>query len=289
MSSATILVGLGAFLACAVEMVEALTIVLGVGTVRGWRSTLIGVGAAAVVLAVLVAALGPALQQIPIDDLRLRRRRAAARLRAAVAAQGDPALERLQAAARRGRGVPARAGRGRGGGRRAAGRARLVLVHGRLQGRPARGAGGRLHRDHVRKRAGPARPWRSSARSRRSWSSSSPACWRAARSQRVPENTIKFAVGLLLTSFGCFWGAEGAGADWPGDELSLLALIAFIGALLVAARAGAAAPAAGARAGRRRAHEVRAGLRPLLVGLHRRRRLDGRGGRRARARGCVRS
>jgi uncharacterized membrane protein len=47
--------------------------------------------------------------------------------------------------------------------------------------------------------------------------------------QRVPENTIKFAVGLLLTSFGCFWGAEGAGADWPGDELSLLALIAFIG------------------------------------------------------------
>jgi uncharacterized membrane protein len=47
--------------------------------------------------------------------------------------------------------------------------------------------------------------------------------------QRVPENTIKFAVGLLLTSFGCFWGAEGAGADWPGDELSLLALIAFVG------------------------------------------------------------
>ena len=48
--------------------------------------------------------------------------------------------------------------------------------------------------------------------------------------QRVPENTIKFAVGLLLTSFGCFWGAEGAGADWPGDELSLLGLIAFLGA-----------------------------------------------------------
>jgi uncharacterized membrane protein len=46
---------------------------------------------------------------------------------------------------------------------------------------------------------------------------------------RVPENTIKFAVGLLLTSFGCFWGAEGAGVDWPGDELSLLAVIAFFG------------------------------------------------------------
>jgi uncharacterized membrane protein len=44
---------------------------------------------------------------------------------------------------------------------------------------------------------------------------------------RVPENTIKFAVGLLLTSFGCFWGAEGAGVDWPGDEVSLLGVIAF--------------------------------------------------------------
>ena len=49
--------------------------------------------------------------------------------------------------------------------------------------------------------------------------------------ERVPENTIKFAVGLLLTSFGIFWAAEGAGVDWPGDELSLLAVIAFVGAL----------------------------------------------------------
>jgi uncharacterized membrane protein len=49
--------------------------------------------------------------------------------------------------------------------------------------------------------------------------------------ERVPENTIKFAVGLLLTSFGCFWGAEGAGADWPGDELSLLGVIGFLALL----------------------------------------------------------
>jgi uncharacterized membrane protein len=55
---------------------------------------------------------------------------------------------------------------------------------------------------------------------------------------RVPENTIKFVVGLLLTSFGCFWGAEGAGIDWPGDELSLLGVIAFFAALsLVLVRA----------------------------------------------------
>src|SRR5580765_4176172 len=71
MSTGTILIVAGAFLASAVEMVEALTIVLGVGVVRGWRSTLIGAGAAAAVLAVLVAALGPALGSIPIGGLRL--------------------------------------------------------------------------------------------------------------------------------------------------------------------------------------------------------------------------
>ena len=71
MSSGTILIALGAFFASAVEMVEALTIVLGVGIVRGWRSTLFGVSAAAVALTALVAALGPTLQVVPIDALRL--------------------------------------------------------------------------------------------------------------------------------------------------------------------------------------------------------------------------
>jgi len=70
-STSEILIVAGAFLACGVEMVEALTIVLGVGVVRGWRSTLIGVAAAVVVLGVLVAALGPALRSIPIGTLRL--------------------------------------------------------------------------------------------------------------------------------------------------------------------------------------------------------------------------
>src|SRR5262245_38122245 len=61
---------LGAFLASGVEMVEALTSVLGVGVVRGWRSPLWGVAAATLVLVVIVAALGPALGRIPIDSLR---------------------------------------------------------------------------------------------------------------------------------------------------------------------------------------------------------------------------
>src|SRR6476659_4055972 len=59
------------FLACAVEMVEALTIVLAVGVTRGWRSAIIGTAAALGALTVVVAALGPALAVLPIDSLRL--------------------------------------------------------------------------------------------------------------------------------------------------------------------------------------------------------------------------
>src|SRR5213078_1578192 len=46
--------------------------------------------------------------------------------------------------------------------------------------------------------------------------------------ERVPENAIKFAVGLLLTTFGTFWAAEGAGAHWPGGELALLGVLGFL-------------------------------------------------------------
>ena len=45
---------------------------------------------------------------------------------------------------------------------------------------------------------------------------------------RVPENTLKFIVGLLLTSFGIFWGGEGAGVEWPGGDVAILAIIGFV-------------------------------------------------------------
>jgi uncharacterized membrane protein len=59
---------------------------------------------------------------------------------------------------------------------------------------------------------------------------------------RVPENTLKFLVGVMLTSFGTFWGAEGAGAHWPGGDASLLGLIPTValfalGLVVVARRA----------------------------------------------------
>ena len=62
---------IAAFLASLVEFVEALTIVLAVGTVRGWRPALIGTGAGAVALVLLVGILGPALTSVPISILQL--------------------------------------------------------------------------------------------------------------------------------------------------------------------------------------------------------------------------
>ncbi len=64
---------------------------------------------------------------------------------------------------------------------------------------------------------------------------------------------MKFAVGIMLTSFGIFWATEGAGASWPGDDASLLGVLAFVvgsSAALVAGlrRQLAGSPAAGAEA-----------------------------------------
>ena len=71
MSGAEIGLSLSVFLACAVEAVEALTIVLAVGQTRSWPSALSGTGAALLVLVVIVAGLGAALTTLPIDELRM--------------------------------------------------------------------------------------------------------------------------------------------------------------------------------------------------------------------------
>jgi uncharacterized membrane protein len=227
-STNTILLILAAFLASAVEMVEALTIVLGVGLVRGWRSPLIGVAAATTALAVLVASLGRTLQLLPIGTLRLL-------VGALLLAFG---LQWLRKAILRSSGYKAlhdedeAFSREREQATTAAHEERagldwyaftvafkgvlleglevvfIVITFGTAQGRlglVVAGAGAALVLVVL---AGV-----------------------LARGPltRVPENSIKFAVGLLLTSFGCFWAAEGVGVHWPGDEVSLLGVIGFLG------------------------------------------------------------
>jgi uncharacterized membrane protein len=50
----------------------------------------------------------------------------------------------------------------------------------------------------------------------------------------VPENTLKFIVGIMLTSFGIFWGAEGAGVSWPGSDAALFGIVAATAIFAVA-------------------------------------------------------
>jgi uncharacterized membrane protein len=225
-SASTILIVLGAFLASAVEMVEALTIVLGVGVVRGWRSTLIGAGAAALVLAVLIAALGPALGHIPIGSLRLV---VGALLlafglqwlrKAILRASGYKALHDEDESFREGREQAAAAGDEQRAGLdwysftvafkgvllEGLEVVFIVIAFGSAQRHLGLAVAGAAAALVVVVIAG---------------------VLAKGPLSRVPENTIKFVVGLLLTSFGCFWAAEGAGVDWPGDEVSLLGVIAF--------------------------------------------------------------
>jgi uncharacterized membrane protein len=253
MSTSTILIVAGAFLACAVEMVEALTIVLGVGVVRGWRSTLIGAGAAGLVLALLVAALGPALGSIPIGTLRLV---VGALLlafglqwlrKAVLRSSGYKDLHDEDEAFRTERAQAAAAGDERRAGLdwysftvafkgvllEGLEVVFIVIAFGSAQGHLGLAVAGAAAAFVVVVIAGVVAQGPLS---------------------RVPENTIKFVVGLLLTSFGCFWAAEGAGVDWPGDEASLVAVIAFfavVSLLLVRVlrrRRAATLVAAGARA-----------------------------------------
>ena len=216
-----------AFLASAVEMVEALTIVLAVGVTRDWRSSLTGVGAATVALAAIVAALGPALTVIPIDALRLV---VGALLlvfglqwlrKAILRASGYKALHDEEEAFAR-EIVEARAA----GNEMRAGLdwyaftvsfkgvlleglevAFIVLTFGSTQGSIPLAAVGAAAAVVLVTIAGIVahRPL-----------------------ARVPENTMKFAVGVMLTTFGIFWATEGAGADWPGGDASLPAVLGFV-------------------------------------------------------------
>ena len=220
-----------AFLASLVEFVEAFTIVLAVGLTHSWRPAFIGSGLAALALAALVLLLGPLLALIPLAVLQFAigvllilfgmrwLRKAILRAIGTIALHDEAkAFAEETDLLRRQRNE-----------RRAdylAGLAAfnavllegvevvfIVIAVGTVRGLTfyaSLGAVGALvlvlavglivHRPLA----------------------------------RVPENALKFVVGLMVTSFGIFWAGEGLGADWPGEDWSLLGIIAVLAAFSLA-------------------------------------------------------
>jgi uncharacterized membrane protein len=220
------------FVACAVEGVEAVTIVLATGLTRGWRSALAGAGLALLVLAAIVAVLGPALTVLPIDILRLVvggmllvfglqwLRKAILRASGFKALHDEDAIFAEELAAARAVGREPRMIDGYGFTVSFKG----VLLEGLEVAFIAVTFGSNQHNVALAALAAVAAVVLVAAAG---------VAVRAPLS-RVPENTLKYAVGVMLTAFGTFWGAEGAGAHWPGGDLAILALIAFTFSISIA-------------------------------------------------------
>jgi uncharacterized membrane protein len=218
------------FLASAVEMVEALTIVLAVGLTREWRSTLVGVGVALVALAGIVAVLGPALAFIPIDLLRLVvgtlllifglqwLRKAILRASGFKALHDEEAIFKRELEEARRAGTEIRAGMDwyaftiafKGVFLEGMEVVFIVLTFGINAGNIPLAAAGAVLAAIIVGTTGVVVH---------------------APLSRVPENHLKFAVGCMLTTFGIFWGGEGAGVVWPGADAAILVIVAFVALL----------------------------------------------------------
>lgn len=239
---------LAVFLACVVEAVEALTIVLAAGTSRDWRSAITGVIGGVVVLTVIVAVLGPAVTAIPLGGLRLVvgglllifglqwLRKAILRASGLKALHNEEAIFATELAAARAAPI----------GRRGVVAdwysftlsfkgvvleglevVFIALTFGANQRNIPLAATAALAAVVLVAGVGVAV---------------------RAPLARVPENTMKFVVGIMLTSFGIFWGAEGAGAVWPGADAALLGVVPAVAlfalVLVVVLRRASAEPSA---------------------------------------------
>jgi uncharacterized membrane protein len=234
-----------AFLASLVEFVEALTVVLAVGVVRGWRGALVGSGAAALTLLAMIALLGPLLTRIPLDTIQLAvgtllllfgmrwLRKAILRAAGIIAMHDEASIFAEQEAALR------QMEGSRGGLDTVAVITAFKITM--LEGIEvvfiviALGAAGKgllipaglgaLAALLVVVAVGAAvhRPL-----------------------SRVPENTLKFVVGVLLSAFGAFWVGEGLGLTWPGEDWSVPGLmVGFLAGALIAVRMARATRARG--------------------------------------------
>ncbi|XAS78090.1 hypothetical protein V3G39_08665 [Dermatophilaceae bacterium Sec6.4] len=216
---------LAVFLACAVEAVEALTITLAAGTSRDWRSALTGVSAAVAVLAVLVAVLGPVISAIPLTALRLvvgglLLTFGIGWLRKAILrASGHKALRDEDAAYQR---VLTSAADAAPEQRPLVGdwfaftlAFKGVLLEGLEVVFIALTFGTNQHN----------LPLAAIAATTAVLVVSVTGFVVRAPLARVPENAMKLVVGVMLVSFGMFWGAQGAGARWPGGDAALLVVV----------------------------------------------------------------
>ena len=246
MSGQTAGLAVAVFLACAVEAVEALTIVLAVGVERGWRSALWGTGTALLTLTAVVTVLGPSVSAIPLGALRVIvgglllvfglgwLRKAILRASGHKALHDEAAIYARQAELARATGT--------GDTRAPIDRyaftiafkavvleglevAFIVVTFGAAQHNVPIAAAAALLAILLVVGGGVAV---------------------RAPLARVPENTLKFCVGVMLCGFGTFWSAEGAGAHWPGGDAALLVLVPALAAtalaMIAALRSGPRVP-----------------------------------------------
>jgi uncharacterized membrane protein len=222
------------FVACVVEAIEALTIVLAAGVTRQWRSTFQGMGAALLVLAAIVAVLGPTITLLPLGALRLVVGALLAIFglqwlrKAILRASGHKALHDEASAYLR---------------EVAAAKAAPVASRGRVsdwyaftlsfKGVLLEGLEvvfivitfGDNQRNLGAAVVGAAIAVVAVAVT---------GIVVRAPLARMPENAMKFVVGIMLTSFGTFWGAEGAGVRWPGSDAALLVIVPVVAAVSLA-------------------------------------------------------
>lgn len=232
-----------AFLASLVEFVEALTVVLAVGVTRGWRDALTGAGAAALVLLALVAALGPLLTRIPLHAIQLVvgallllfgmrwLRKAMLRAMGVIALHDEAAIYAQQTSAL------AQDGRASAQWDKVAVATAFKITM--LEGVEvvfiviAIGAG----------RAGLLLPASLGALAALVVVIAVGAIVHRPLAM-VPENVLKFAVGVLLSAFGTFWVGEGLGIAWPLRDWTILVLVAGFLAVALATVAAARRPGA---------------------------------------------
>jgi uncharacterized membrane protein len=228
-STTEVTLAVAVFLASAVETVEALTIVLAAGATRGWRSAIEGSVAGAGLLAVLVAAVGvPLVRYVPIATLRVV-------IGALLLVLGLSWLRQaiLRASGHRARrdedqiyaDMVARLGEEMGADSPTAPRRdalgfvvafKGVLLEGMEVVLIVLSLGASAHRLGLAAASAAAAVV----------IVGSVGVLVARQLSVIPENTLKLAVGVLLTSFGVFWIAEGMGLHWPGSDLAVPVLVA---------------------------------------------------------------